>query len=106
MTACEAGDAEMEKSGVTGGFTVISTEVLPVDPPKPPEIEAPYIVTVVVLVTEGAVQLNAQLSGAAVSGAMWVISPFNSRVVDPAIKVPCVAATSRPLFAVPELVRV
>jgi hypothetical protein len=53
-----------------GGFTVIVSIPVPVDPPYPPEIEAPYIVTVVVVVTVGAVQLNVQVRGVEVSDAM------------------------------------
>jgi hypothetical protein len=79
---------------------------VPVDPPDPPEIEAPYSVTVVGVVTVGAVQLYAQLSGDEVSAASCVISPFITCVLDPAVNVPAVAATSNPLFGLPLLVRV
>ena len=66
----------------------------------------PYIVTVVVLVTVGAFQLNCQLSGVLLTDPVWVISLLISCVVDPAEKVPCVAATSRPLGPVPLFVSV
>jgi len=89
-----------------GGFTVIVSIPLPVDPPYPPEIEAPYIVTVVVVVTVGAVQLNVQVSGVEVSDALWVISLFITCVFDPAVNVPADAATSNPLFGPPLLFKV
>jgi hypothetical protein len=54
---------------VAAGFTVIVITVEPVDPPYPPEIDAPYIMTVVGVLTVGAVQLNVQLKGAEVSAA-------------------------------------
>jgi hypothetical protein len=88
------------------GFTVIVSTVVPVDPPYPPEIEAPYMVTVVVVVTVGAVQLNVQLRGVEESAAIWVISPFITSVVDPAENVPADAPTSNPLFGPPLLFKV
>jgi hypothetical protein len=91
---------------VAAGFTVIVTTVEPVDPPYPPEIEAPYIVTVVGVVTVGAVQLNVQLKGDEESAAIWVISPFITCVVDPAVNVPADAPTSSPLFGPPLFVKV
>jgi hypothetical protein len=91
---------------VAAGFTVIVTTVEPVDPPYPPEIEAPYIITVVGVVTVGAVQLNVQLSGDDVSDVVWVISPFITCVFDPAVNVPADAPTSNPLFGLPLLVKV
>jgi hypothetical protein len=77
-----------------------------VDPPYPPEIDAPYSVTVVEVVTVGAFQLNVQLRGAVLSAASCVISPFITCVLDPAVNVPALAATSNPLLGLPLLVRV
>jgi hypothetical protein len=91
---------------VAAGFTVIVTTVEPVDPPYPPEIEAPYIVMVVGVVTVGAVQLKLQLSGDVASAAIWVISPFINCVVDPAVNVPADAPTSNPLLGLPLLLKV
>ena len=91
---------------VTAGFTVIVTTAEPVDPPYPPEIEAPYIETVVVVVTVGAVQLKLQLKGADVAAVVWVISPLITWVPDPAENVPAVAPTSSPLLGVPLLLKV
>ena len=93
------------EGAVAAGFTVIVTTVEPVDPPYPPEIEAPYIVTVVAVVTVGAVQLNVQLRGDVPSAVMWVISPFITCVVDPAVNVPAEAPTSNPLFGLPLLLK-
>ena len=101
------GEAASVKFGAgADGVTLIVIEVLPVEPPAPPEIEAPYMVTVVAAVTVGAVQLNDQESGVLVADEMWVISPLISCVVVLAVKVPAVAATSRPLFGVPLLASV
>jgi len=94
------------EGAVAAGFTVIVTTVEPVAPPYPPEIEAPYIVTVVGVVTVGAVQLNAQLRGEVPSAAMCVISPFITWVVDPAVNVPADAPTSNPLVGLPLLFNV
>jgi hypothetical protein len=91
---------------VAAGFTVIETTVDPVDPPYPLEIEAPYIITVVVVVTVGAVQLKVQLNGEVVIAARCVISPLITCVVDPAVNVPAEAPTSSPLFGVPLLLNV
>ena len=93
----------MIDGATAGGFTVIVSTPVPVDPPYPPEIEAPYIVTVVVVLTVGAVQLNVQLRGVEVSDARWVISPLITCVFDPAVNVPADAATSNPLFGPPLL---
>src|SRR5207302_6421098 len=62
--------------------------VEPVEPPYPPEIDAPYIMTVVVVVTVGAVHLKPQLIGDVVIDAVCVISPLITCVFDPAANVP------------------
>jgi hypothetical protein len=91
---------------VAAGFTVIVTTVEPVDPPYPPEIEAPYIITVVAVVTVGAVHVKLQLRGDVVSAAICVISPFINCVVEPAVNVPADAPTSNPLLGLPLLLKV
>ena len=97
---------EVIDGALAAGFTVTVRVAVPVDPPYPPEIDAPYRVTVVEVVTVGAFQLNVQLRGVALSAASCVISPFITCVLDPAENVPALAATSNPLFGVPLLVRV
>jgi hypothetical protein len=91
---------------VAAGFTVIVTTAEPVDPPYPPEIDAPYIETVVAVVTVGAVQLKLQLRGVDVAADVCVISPLMTWVPDPAENVPADAPTSSPLLGVPLLLRV
>ena len=85
---------------------MIETTVEPVDPPYPPEIDAPYIITVVVVVTVGAVQLKPQLNGELVAEEVCVISPLITCVFDPAVNVPADAPTSSPLFGLPLLLNV
>jgi hypothetical protein len=97
---------EVIDGALAAGFTVTVRVAVPVDPPYPAEIDAPYMVTVVEVVTVGAFQLNVQLRGVELSEASWVISPFITCVLDPAVKVPALAATSNPLLGVPLLVRV
>jgi hypothetical protein len=91
---------------VTGGATVMVMVVVPVLPFFPPAIEAAYMVTVVLVLTAGAVQLKVQLKGAEESAAVCVISFEITWVPWPAAKVPSVTKTSRPPRGEPLFVNV